>query len=195
MREPGGGMVNSLLTHHIDLLRFTFGDLHEVDGAVATLIREKPVLPWDYRDGDPLGPDTETIGMRAVDGDDAAVIGGVLDGGAPFVLSGSWSIRNGTGVRVGAYGTDGTLVLAPEGPEGRVGRRRARRRRHAGRPAIALPRGGSPLVALFAMLAEDVAAAVAGKPPPHGAEHVFASLDDAWRVQEVVDRVLRARPS
>lgn len=196
-RANGGGLVNSLLSHHIDLLRFTFGELHDVSGTSATMITEKPVLAWDYRDGDPIGPNSETIGYRPADADDGAVIHGKLCGGAPFVLSGSWATRHGTGVRVEAYGRDGTLVLEPSGRL--LGARTGEPLAELATPDSAqlrYPHDGSPLIPMFASLAEDVAAAISKERPPFGDEHLFATLDDGRLVQTVIDRVSpRANPA
>ncbi|MET0145995.1 MAG: Gfo/Idh/MocA family oxidoreductase [Ilumatobacteraceae bacterium] len=190
MRAEGGGVVNGLLSHHIDLLRFSFGDLHDVGGATATMITEKPVLPWEYRDGDPIGPETETIGMKAVDADDAAVVHAKLANGAPVVLTGSWSVHHGSGVRLEVYGRDGTLILDNTGTlhGGRTGEPLAEIPIPAS-VAVHHADAPSPLVSMFAMLAEDIAAAVDGAPPPAGDDHLFAQLADGLAVQQVIDRV------
>ena len=59
-KEQGGGFLTGMFSHEIDLLRHTLGDLHDVHGTVSIAVRDKPVLAWEYRDGDDIGPDSPT---------------------------------------------------------------------------------------------------------------------------------------
>jgi predicted dehydrogenase len=186
LRAEAGGYLNSLLSHHIDLTRFTFGELHDVSGRVATTHPQRPVLPWDYRDGDPIGPDTETVGMRDVDADDTAAMTARLDNGAVVVLGGSWAVSGGAGARVEAYGSEGTLLLDGTGLKGlRAG--------SSGWEPLPLPDdlqaavpAGHYMVPFFAALARDVRAAILGE----AGRSTYPTFHDGLRVQEITDLLL-----
>lgn len=183
----GGGYLNSLLSHHIDLMRFTFGELHDVTGTVAQLLPERPELDFEYRDGDPIGPDTTTIGMRAVDADDGATLTARLANGGLVTLGGSWVVHGGAGERLEAYGSEGTLRL--EG--GRVSGARAGETSFTEIPipdALAVSAAaGAYMVPFFAALASDLRAAIVGD---SDRELIYASFADALRVQEITDLML-----
>lgn len=183
-RSRSGGYLNGMLSHHIDLLRFTFGEIEDVRGMTAILIKDKPVLAWEYRDGDHLGPDVETVGTRPATADDTAVFHGRI-GGAPFAMTGTWAVHGGSGVRLEAYGTEGTLVLDAAGRVlgARVGEPLAEIPAPA---ALAVPYSGPGMVPLFAALAADLAGAV-----DRGEPGLFARFADGLAVQEVIDAVLR----
>jgi predicted dehydrogenase len=183
----GGGYLNSLLSHHIDLMRFTFGELHGVTGTVSQQLPERPELDFEYRDGDPIGPETKTIGMRAVDADDGATLTARLANGALVTLGGSWVVHGGAGERLEAYGSEGTLRL-----EG--GRVLGARAGETGFAEIPLPEelkateaAGPYMVPFFAGLAGDLRAAIVGD---SDRELIYATFADALRVQEITDLML-----
>jgi predicted dehydrogenase len=186
-RSKGGGFLMGSLSHHIDLLRFCFGELGEVTGHTATLLRERPVLTFEYRDGDPIGPDSLTVGMRPVDTDDTAVLSGTLANGGLVTMTGSWSLRHPAGVRVDAYGSEGTLHLEPDGRL--LGARAADPNLQRMEPDDHLPAapGAHYLVPHFIALAEDVAAAVDGRLAE--ADRVYATFDDGYHLQRVIDTI------
>jgi predicted dehydrogenase len=186
LRSEAGGYLNSLLSHHIDLTRFTFGELHDVAGQVAVTHRQRPVLPWDYRDGDPIGPETETVGVREVDADDTAVMTARLDNGALVVLGGSWAVHGGAGARVEAYGSDGSLVLDGSGLRGlRTGSDTWEPLPLPDHLTAATP-AGHYMVPFFAGLATDVRAAILGE----WIVSTYPTFRDGLRVQEITDRLL-----
>jgi predicted dehydrogenase len=185
-KEEGGGFLTGMLSHEIDLLRHTVGDLHDVYGTVSLAVVDKPVLAWDYRDGDEIGPDSPTTGTVSATADDTAVITGRLGNGAPFVLTGTWAVFNGSGNRIEVYGSEGTAVFAG----GIV---------QAARPGeafteVAVPAGyaldpsaGEGAVPASARFFGDVAAVVDGRRP--SSEGLFARIDDAVGTQEIMDTV------
>jgi predicted dehydrogenase len=183
-KERGGGFLTGMFSHEIDLLRYTFGDLHDVNGTVSIAVTEKPVLAWEYRDGDEIGPDSPTTGTKPADADDTALITGRFDNGAPWVLAGTWAVHNGTGSRVEVYGSEATVVVH----DGVV---KAARKGEA-LTEMAPPAGyqlpaGPGMVAPAAQLFTDLAAVVDGRKASQ--EALFARIADAARVQEVMDRV------
>jgi predicted dehydrogenase len=147
----------------------------------------RPVLTFEYRDGDPIGPGTPTMGERASETDDAAVIAGRFTSGALFTLAGTWNAHHPTGARVEAYGDQGTLVLDSAG---RIfgGRK--------GEPALvempiaeryALP-PIAPGAGAMTRLVQDLARAIKGEGSPAPPYH--ASFADGLQVQRVMDAVL-----
>jgi predicted dehydrogenase len=185
--DKGGGFLMSSLSHHIDLLRFCFGDIDGVQGRVTTLITERPVLTFEYRDGDPIGADTPTVGLRAVDADDTAVFTGTLAGGGLISVSGSWSIRFPGGVRLEAYGDRGSLHLMPDGRL--LGARNGDAELTELRPEATLPSipGAHYLVPNFVALATEMAEVVNGSLDQK--EAIFATFEDGARLQAIIDEV------
>ncbi len=188
-KELGGGFLAGMLSHEIDLLGYTFGDLCEVHGTVSIAVPEKPVLSWDYRDGDFVGPDSPTAGTRRVTADDTAVVTGRFSNGAPFVLTGSWALHNGSGNRLEAYGSDGSIVVS--GGVITAGRR------GEGFMEIPTPSAytldeltGERMVPASARLFADLAAVVDGQ--TFRADGLFATVEDAVKTQEVIEVVRQA---
>lgn len=187
-KEQGGGFLTGMFSHEIDLLRYAVGNLHEVYGTVSIAVPEKPVLAWDYRDGDDIGPDSPTAGTMPATADDTAVITGRLDNGAPFVLTGTWAVFNGSGNRIEMYGSEGTAVVA--GGVVRAGRKGEALTEVPVPEEYALDTSaGEGMVPASARLFEDVAAVVDGRRP--ASEALYASVADAVRTQAVIDTVLR----
>ena len=185
-KEQGGGFLTGMLSHEIDLLRYTFGDLYEVYGNVSIAVTEKPVLGWDYRDGDAIGPDSPRMGTQLATADDTAVVTGRFHNGAPLVLTGTWAAHNGTGNRLEAYGSEGTIVVS----DGVI--RGARK----GETLAAMPipaeyeldlSTGERMVPASTRLFADLAAVVDGRTPP--SEGLFASIADAVKTQQVIESV------
>ena len=183
-RAKGGGFMTGLMSHHLDLLRFTVGDLHDVTGHTSILMNERPQLAWEYRDGDEIGPDSPTVGMREVDADDTAVATGRLDNRAPFVLSGTWSIHHGSGVRLELYGSEGSLVL--DGPT-LLGARAGDALAPQEPPACyGLPEG-TGMVPLCAQMMQEVADVVDGRCEQSAT--ILPTLDDGLAVQEIIENI------
>ena len=152
-------------------------------------VEKKPVLAWDYRDGDDIGPDSPSAGTANATADDTAVVTGRLTGGAPFVLTGTWSVFNGSGNRLEIYGSEGTAVLE----EGTL--KAAKRGENFEKVVIPAAytldtAAGPRLIPASSRLFEDVAAVVDGRRDPEDA--LFARIEDGYKVQEVME-VVRAR--
>lgn len=88
--------------HTADLIRWIFGELHEVQGSVA---RREP----EWR-----GPD----GPVAADSVDSAAWTARLEGGAICSVHSSWIARGGGGWRLEVHGTEGTLLAEADGHTG-----------------------------------------------------------------------------
>jgi len=184
-KSRGGGFLTGVFSHELDLMRYTFGDLYEVSGNVSIAITEKPVLAWDYRDGDAIGADSPTNGTRKADADDTAVVTGRLENGAPFVLAGTWAVHNGSGSRLEIYGSEGTIVVH----NGAItAAKRNEPLEPISPPAEYAPTAAGPAATpIAALLFADLAAVVDGRRPLE--EALFARISDAARVQEAIERV------
>lgn len=182
----GGGALGALFSHHIDLLRYTLGDIRGVVGRVATLVPERPVLGFEYRDGDPIGQDTPTFGTRPVETEDTAVLTAEIGDSAVLTVTGSWSLHHPTGVRLEIYGDAGTLLLLPDGRL--LGARANEAEPSELRSPFELPPVGEDhyLVPALAALIADVKGAI----DRTAGDRVFATFDDGFRLQEVMDTVL-----
>jgi predicted dehydrogenase len=187
-RDKGGGLLASLLTHHLDLARYTFGDITDVDGWTAITVPDRPVLPWDYRDGDPLGSKIVPVRHVPTDVEDTVVAYGKIGHGL-FNLSSTWAGHHGTGVRVEAYGSEGSLVLEPDGTI--LGAR-------SGESALVklplpdeyrLTYDGPKQVPSFARLMENVLESLVGTQEP-----LYASFSDGVLVQEMVTAINSRAP-
>lgn len=90
----GGGMLMQLLSHYVDLLHFTFGDL---------------AVTWcDTSNG--ATDDTASSGAA----DDTAVLLGELPGGGRVALVGSWTLHHPAGVAWQLYGTEGAIRITTD---------------------------------------------------------------------------------
>lgn len=189
-RRRGGGMLNGLLTHHIDLVRSIFGDLDDVQSQWAILLPDRPLLPFEYRDGDPIGPATPIAGRRPVDVDDTVTMQGRIGGGLVSITA-SWALHAASGNRIEAYGTHGSLVVTATGEI--LG---ARAGESALRP-LELPSDLAPRftgpgnVPAFAELVDDLARCVED-PARQG---MFARFSDGVAVQAMVERILEQPPA
>jgi predicted dehydrogenase len=194
LRGEGGGIIGaSLMLHHLDLLRYTFGELHEASGVATTMIREKPVLAPEITEWSGLSQSSPTVGVRAVDAEDTVAVYAELDSGGIACLVGSWSIHNGSGIRVEAYGSEGTLVLDEHGTL------RGARAGAAGLEKLPVPgdfggaAAGTSAVDRFRLLFHDVADAMdAASNGDEPRPHAFATFHDGRRLREIADVVLAA---
>jgi predicted dehydrogenase len=185
-RRPGGGILHAaLMAHYVDLLRFTFGEIYDVGGSRATLIRAKPVLSDKHESPYGLGSWAETEGVGVADAEDAVVIHASFGNGAPLRLAGTWSVYNGTGERLEVYGSDGTLVLERSG---RILGAAAKSPALTELPVperFRLPETGPGPIALYSCLANDVAAVILGTQ----AEGLFATFDDGVCLLEIEETI------
>jgi predicted dehydrogenase len=186
-KARGCGFLNGVISHQVDALRHWFGDIAHVSGRATNLQPMRPVLTFDYRDGDPIGPDTPTVGERAVETDDAAMVSGTFANGGLFSLIGTWNAHHGAGTRLEAYGDRGSLVLDGNGKlfGGRSG--------EGGLVEIEIPARLEPPIAgnagAMTLLALDLARAIKSLATP-GWKPAYATFRDGVRVQEVIDAVL-----
>jgi predicted dehydrogenase len=186
LRESSGGMLGaSLGLHHLDLLRYVFGEVTDVGGFAATLITEKPVLA-EESEWNRISRGAPTAGMRAVDAEDVFSVHGRFSAGGAFSITGSWSIHHGSGIRYEAYGSEGTLILDAGG---RLSGGRAASSsleelpvpKRFGDPAISGDR-----VARFGLLAADLVGAIRGETDAP----LFATFQDGLRLKEITSPIL-----
>ncbi len=179
----GGILRTSLVNHHIDLLRYTFGELQEITGIAATVLAEKPLRP-----NESVPEEQATLNHRVghVNTEDAVAIQGRLGNGSPFSLNVTWSVHHGSGDRIEAYGTEGTLILESSG------RLRGAQAsdpgfREMSPPAeFDLPQIGPGTIPQYVLLSTDVYAAVRGQP----GERLFATFADGLRLCEISEPIL-----
>jgi predicted dehydrogenase len=185
MASEGGGFLASALAHSLDLAQYLFGPIEAIAVTKQTAIRRKPRLAWDFLHDDPLSESSPTNGTSEVTGDDTAVVQGRLAGGGVMIVAGSWAVSNGSGTRLEAYGSEGTLTLAGSGDIAAA---------RGNRPLEPLPvpenmvqRGGSrkDVPRLFAAMASDVVAAMRGEEPPSRG-WPFATFRDGLAVQRII---------
>jgi predicted dehydrogenase len=188
LAEPGGGFVMALLTHQLDLMRFCFGDIYDIQTRSAIFKTERPMLTFDYRDGDPIGADTPTEGVRPVDAEDTVAFNGVMSSGALLSVSGSWVLHFPTGIRLDAYGDRGTLHLQPDGRlfGARVGEGELKELSVPGELFLPEVPGEHRLMPGFIALVNELAAEVRGGTIT---PDVLATFQDGYRLQVVMDRV------
>lgn len=177
--ESGGILGASLLLHHLDLLRYTFGELGAVHGIRATTVAQRPVLAA----GERPAAGARTDGIRAVDAEDTATLHGELAVGGLFGIMGSWSVRHGSGVRLEAYGSAGTLVLDSDMT---LYGASATSPRLAPLPVPPEFGTASDARSLFTALFADVAAAIRGRQAPG----LFATFADGAALRQVAGAVL-----
>ncbi len=187
LRSEGGGILRtSLMNHYLDLLRYTFGEIATFTAGVSTMISEKPVARDEDLEDHRLGPQSSTGVMRPVDAEDTLTMFGHLDNGSPFSFAGTWSTLFGSGYRVEAYGSDGTLLLEPSG------RLLGARSAGDGVEELAVPAGlsvpeiGTASVSRFGLLVRDLVDAIRGD----AGSALFATFEDGYRLREIAAAVL-----
>jgi predicted dehydrogenase len=186
-RRAGGGLLHGLLSHHLDQIRFLFGELYGVSGTAATAITSKPVPGWDYRDGDELSADSPVAEMRTSDADDCIIVSGRLGNGALVNLSASWAVHGGSGTRMEAYGSEGSLVL-DENLTVMVRRVGDDDYVPVPLPADLRPSGAEDNIGMFTGLVAELGRAVKRELPV--SDRTYADLTDGLRVQQISEEVL-----
>jgi predicted dehydrogenase len=188
LRASAGGVLSQVVVHYLDLIMSVFGDIEGVRGRLATTVPERPVAVGPPpRTGDDAPPDRAIAELRAVDADDCVALHGTLPGGGLVSMVGSWAVHHGSGPRIEAHGSAGSVLLTPDGTV-HAGR--------AGEPSapVPLPDGyrvdgeGPGLVGVFARLAADLHAAVESGGRVH--PPLLPTLADGHRVQLLVDAIL-----
>jgi predicted dehydrogenase len=185
-RRLGGGLLSGLLTHELDQVRYLFGDVVEVTGVAENAIRSRPVLSWDYRDGDPLPEPESAVGTASSDADDSAAIVGRLASGGVFSLVASWATHGGSGARFEAYGSKGTLTLDRDF---RIWFRAsdASEPRELHVPQSMRPTGPENNITMYQGLVDDLWQAFAPSPDRVPS---FATFSDGLEIQKITEQVL-----
>jgi predicted dehydrogenase len=114
-RGPYGGLLRTSFHHAIDRMRFLFGEIDVVQGLAGTLVKEKPVLGDEHTSTYDLDESARIVRMEPVDADDAVLLHGSFCNGALLNLAATWAVPNGSGERMEAYGSEGTLVFDAAG--------------------------------------------------------------------------------
>lgn len=168
-REKGGGIASTVGSHFIDTLRWWFGEIHGVAGAVATAIDTRPTASGD---------------LRMVDADDNTAFVMRFANGAIGSVAISYTAATDVGEEIVISGSEG--MLAVQEPGRLVGTQRGGKIRDMLEPPRPLPPGESRSVHLFGQLASDWVAAL------RSGTDAIPSFEDGAKVQEVVDAVSRS---
>jgi predicted dehydrogenase len=172
----GGGVLAAIGSHYVDALRWWFGEMHWVAGAVATSVPERS------------GADGET--MQTVDADDSAALLVRFASGAIGSVHICYTAANEIGEELVATGSEGTLALQENGQL--LGAPRGGQIRSMLTPGDqrTLANAGTGLarhIGPFSMLAGEWVLAMR-----MGTE-AAPSFDDGAKVQEVLDAVSRSQ--
>ena len=172
-RLLGGGLLSGVFSHYFDLARLCFGEMDEITGYSTTVLTHKP-----YHE------DSGNVGRGHVDTDDCVAIAGRFASGALITLSGSWSVHHGPGIRIEAYGSEGTLVMPdPDTLQGAGGADQGLVDIQSDFP---LPEGTHGHMGAFVHQLDDLAEAIHGT-----GEHAhYATFADGLKVQEFLETVI-----
>jgi predicted dehydrogenase len=173
--EQGGGFLNAVTAHDVDLVRLLFGEPVAVCAGLASSLPRSAARE----------------GGAPVDAEDTAALLLRLRSGALATISGTATSVHGSGYRLEASGSGGTLQLGP-GPRGaslrfgepgqdRPSRVAVARRNPTKKLAVAREHPLFPQVRAMALMLE---AWGPGRAETAGSVPTFA---DALRVQEVID--------
>jgi predicted dehydrogenase len=171
----GGGVLGAIGSHYVDALRWWFGDVHAVCGAIATAVPERLV------EGSSV--------MRAADADDnTAFVLRFANGGIGTVHI-SYTSAADVGEEIMINGGEGTLALHDQGQL--FGARRGEKVRSLLPDerfgASNQPSGTARAIGLFSMLAGEWVLAM------RTGQDANPSFEDGAKVQEVLDAVPRSQ--
>lgn len=169
-KEKGGGITASVGSHFVDALRWWFGEVHGVCGAVSTAIEERP-----------SGTEGQT---RIVDADDNSAFVMRFASGAIGSVAISYTAATDVGEEIVVSGSEG--MLAVQEPGRLMGTLRGGQIRNMMDAPAPLPAGESRSVLLFSQLATDWVSAL------RAGIDADPSFEDGARVQEIVDAVSRS---
>jgi predicted dehydrogenase len=172
-RDKAGGMLGAIGSHHIDSMRWWFGDIRAASGALATMVRKR-------RAGD-------SNQMLNVDADDNFALVLQFQNGAIGTIHYSATAAHEPSDLIVLSGSDGTLVLTADGriQGGRKGQMIA---------DLMIPEqyirgaaaGNHPLIHPTVYILKEWANAIrTGRPAP-------PAFEDGFKVQEVVDAIGRS---
>lgn len=168
-REKGGGVAATIGSHYVDALRWWFGDVHGVCGAVSTAVESRP---------------TEAGDMRMVDADDNTAFVMRFASGAIGSVAISYTAATDVGEEIIISGSHG--MLAVQEPGRLVGTQLGGKIQDLMEPPPPPPLGETRTVQLYGRLVTEWIAALR-----NGVDAV-PSFEDGAKVQEVVDAVSRS---
>ncbi|MFD4247720.1 Gfo/Idh/MocA family protein [Streptomyces sp. NPDC058525] len=178
-RESGGGLLLQVVSHYLDLLHFTFGDVEST---------------FCHATAAPAADGEASVG----DGDDTVLFAGTLPGGGIVSLAAGWALEHPTGVTWQIHGAEGTVQITPTMRI--LGARRGMQIRDLGLPDAYLPPVGAELSSAYgrrgnfgwgdntpmmASMVAEFAASIAGnlRTPP-----LYATFADGVWVLEAIER-------
>lgn len=172
-RDKAGGMLGATGSHHVDALRWWFGEITAVAGATATMIKRRPI------------PQSEE--MATVDADDNFALIVKFANGALGTVHVTTTAPHDLGDEIVLSGTEGILIIRDDHLLGS--------RRNEGAPtelpiperlADGIPELSHPLLPpTIRLMREWVKAIRTGEPSS-------PSFEDGMKVQEVLDGVVRS---
>jgi predicted dehydrogenase len=173
-REKGGGVLGAMGSHVLDGLRWWFGDIGAVCAQLMTSVPERE--------------DLDSGEMRTVTADDGFGIALRFRNGALGVVHVSYAVSGGTGFRLQAYGSEGTLILDQMmSPAWRL---RAARRGETEARELAVPEEFQPdpeyqdhRLAAFVRLVDVLVEGI------RSGQRVQPSFHDGLKVQRLMDAV------
>lgn len=169
--EKGGGVLTAIGSHYVDQLRWWFGEIHGVAGAVSTAVEERPVRSSDV--------------MREVDADDNVAFVVRFASGALGSVSISYTAATDVGEEIVASGGEG--ILAIQEPDQLVGTRSGGQIRAMLKHEAPVPAGDQRHIQPFRQLACDWVEAI------RTGSEASPSFEDGAKVQEVLDAVPRSQ--
>ncbi len=169
--ESGGGMLGALGSHMIDMLRWFFGDFHSVSGSLTAHV--------DVRDGQPATADDSFSFLIRMPGK--------ASGLAQFLSH----AHHGFGMRLEAFGTQGTLVLTDNELAGARAGETLSTIPVAPRfdvPGVTYPAEMDRHIPAFVVMVDNLVNALKGT-GASGPSRDFATFRDGAAVQAVLDAV------
>lgn len=170
-QEKGGGVLAAIGSHYVDQLRWWFGEIHAVTGAVFTAVKTRPVRGTDIH--------------RDVDADDNTAFVMQFANGALGSVSISYTAASDVGEEIVASGSEGMLAI--QEPDQLVGTRRGSQIRALLKHDAPLPTGGKRHIGPFKQLARDWIQAI------RDGTEAEPSFEAGAKVQEVLDAVGRSQ--
>jgi predicted dehydrogenase len=170
-RDKGGGVLAAVGSHYVDLLRWWFGEIHAVSGAIATVVGERTNAETGQRQGVSSDDNTAFV-LRFASGALGSVTisyTAVTDVGEEIVISG------------------GKGMLAMHEPDQLVGTRLGGQIHSLGEAVETPPTARERTLLPFQLLAAGWIHAL------RSGEEATPSFEDGAKVQEVVDSVERSQ--
>lgn len=187
-RDKGGGVLAAVGSHYVDQLRWWFGEIHWVAGAVSTAVTHRPVRPSTRIEQDAAGQlpgERPTRIEREVDADDNATFVVRFASGALGNVAISYTAATDVGEELVVSGSEGMLAI--QEPDQLVGTRHGGQIKAMLKHTTPLPVGNRRHIVPFIELARDWVGAM------RSGEEASPSFEDGAKVQEVVDSVSRSQ--